>query len=95
MAKGAKRRRLESKAVTHDEVQDQFATSVLFKSNLFKLQTAELLSEVSPFAAGVPLSAQCDARRERRPTQRQDHHDGAARPVPSRATVLLMDFSSH
>ena len=56
MAKGAKRRRHEQKAVTHEEVQDQFATSVLFKSNLFKLQTAELLNEVSPFATGVALS---------------------------------------
>ena len=55
MPKGAKRRRLASRAVTHDEVAAYSETAVLFKSNLFKLQTAELLKEVSPFG-GTPLT---------------------------------------
>ena len=47
MAKGAKRRRQEL-SLTHDEVSGYNDTSSLFKSNLFKLQTAELLSVLCP-----------------------------------------------
>jgi U3 small nucleolar RNA-associated protein 22 len=47
MGKGGKRRRSESK-VSHDEVAGYAQTEFLFKSNLFKLQTAELIKEVTP-----------------------------------------------
>ena len=65
MPKGAKRRRLASRAVTHDEVAGYSETAVLFKSNLFKLQTAELLKEVSPFG-DTPLTRLEGALRELR-----------------------------
>ena len=48
MPKGAKKRKVGARSVTHDEVAAYSDTSTLFKSNLFKLQTAELLKEVSP-----------------------------------------------
>ena len=45
-----KRKASADRAVTHDEISSYDDTSTLFKSNLFKLQQAELLREVSPFA---------------------------------------------
>ena len=53
MPKGAKRRR--AAAVTHDEVANYADTSTLFKSNLFRLQTAELLKEAAPAYASPAL----------------------------------------
>ena len=50
MGKGKRRRDVP----THDEVRAYTETETLFKSNLFRLQTAELLKEVSPFS--VPLT---------------------------------------
>ena len=47
------KRRRQERAVTHDEVSGYADTQSLFKSNLFKLQTAELLHEVSPFDGGA------------------------------------------
>jgi hypothetical protein len=49
----AKRRKLAARAVTHEEVSKYSDTQVLFKSNLFRLQQAELLKEVSPFGEGT------------------------------------------
>ena len=51
-------------AVTHDEVSGYTQTETLFKSNLFKLQTDELLREVAPFKA--PLTRLEKALRELR-----------------------------
>ena len=49
MGKAGKKRKLS--APSHDEVSGYAETETLFKSNLFRLQTAELLREVAPFSA--------------------------------------------
>ena len=53
MAKGSKKRRRDEP--THDELRGYAETETLFKSNLFRLQTVELLREVAPFS-GTPLT---------------------------------------
>ena len=48
------RHKKRSDVPTHDEVSRYAETATLFKSNLFRLQTTELLREISPFS--VPLT---------------------------------------
>lgn len=51
----SKPKKRQRDAVSHDEVSGYAQTETLFKSNLFKLQTTELLREVTP-PYGLPLA---------------------------------------